>query len=73
MEMEVSKVYYEDCQLVLDVILDVDTTELAESNENGDISAAYQLIKANDFSKVMPAAGIDSVYDAVYQVLYQGA
>jgi hypothetical protein len=21
----------------------------------------------------MPAAGIDSVYDAVYQVLYQGA
>jgi hypothetical protein len=73
MEMEVSKVYYEDCQLVLDVVLDVDTEELAASNENGDISAAYQLIKANDFSKVMPTAGIDSVYDSVYQVLYQGA
>lgn len=73
MEMEVSRVYYRDCQLELDVVLDVDTTELAESNENGDISDAYQVIKANDFSKVMAAAGIDSVYDAVYQVLYQGA
>ena len=73
MEMEVSRVYYRDGQLELDVVLDVDTDELAERNENGDISSAYQLIKANDFSKVMAAAGIDSVYDAVYQVLYLGA
>jgi hypothetical protein len=43
-------VYYEDCQLVLEVVLDVDTEKLAASNENGDVSAAYQLIKANDFS-----------------------
>ena len=72
MEMEVSRVYYKDGQLELDVILDIDTDKLAESNEDGDISAAYQVIKANDFSKVMACAGIDSVYESVYQVLYQG-
>jgi hypothetical protein len=72
MEMEVSRVYYEDAQLMLDVILDVDTEELAEQNENGDIGEAYQCWRANDFTHFKPCAGIEMVYDCVWQVLEQG-
>ena len=69
MEMEVSKVYYKDCQLWLDVILDIDTEELAEQNENGDIGAAYQCWRANDFEHFKPCVGIEMVYESVWQVL----
>lgn len=71
MEAEVSKVYYEDGQLVLDVCWDIDTFELAEQNENGDIGDAYTDVKANDFTSIKPCAGIDSVYESVWQVLEQ--
>ena len=71
MEAEVSKVYYEDGQLVLDVCWDIDTFELAEQNENGDIGDVYTDVKANDFTCIKPCAGIDSVYESVWQVLEQ--
>ena len=74
MEMEGSKVYAVNGafgNLMLDVILDVDTDELAASNDNGDIGDAYQCWKANDFTHFMPCAGIDMVYESVYQVLEQ--
>ena len=67
--MEVSKVYLEDDKIVLDVILDIDTEELAEQNENGDIGDAYQVYDATDYSHIIPMNGIVSVYDAVYEVL----
>lgn len=69
MEMEVSKVYYRDCQLWLDVILDIDTEELAGQNENGDIGDAYQCWRANDFEHFKPCGGIEMVYESVWQVL----
>lgn len=72
MEAEVLKVYYEDGQLVLDVCWDIDTDELAERNENGDIGDAYTDIKANDFLRIKPCAGIEMVYESVFQVLEQG-
>jgi hypothetical protein len=71
MEMEVSRVHWENGQLMLDVILDTDTDELAEQNENGDIGDAYQCWRANDFTHFKPCAGIEMVYDSVYQVLEQ--
>lgn len=69
MEMEVSKVYYRDCQLMLDVILDIDTEELAAQNEDGDIGDAYQCWRANDFEHFKPCGGIEMVYESVWQVL----
>lgn len=69
-EMEVSRVYL-DGFVMLDVILDVDTGELAEQNENGDIGDAYQCWRASDFTHFKPCAGIETVYESVYQVLEQ--
>lgn len=71
MEMEVGKVYLVNGELMLDVILDVDTEELAAQNEHGDISDAYQCWNANDFSHFKPCAGIELVYECVWQVLEQ--
>lgn len=71
MEAEVSKVYYEDGQLVLDVCWDIDTEELAAQNEDGDIGDAYADVKANDFTRIKPCAGIETVYESVWQVLEQ--
>ncbi|MBQ9646083.1 MAG: hypothetical protein IJV24_06985 [Prevotella sp.] len=68
-EMEVSRVYYEDCQVWLDVVLDIDTEELAAQNEHGDIGAAYQCWRANDFDHFKPCCGIEMVYESVRQVL----
>jgi len=68
MTLEVSKVYYEDGKLMLDVILDVDTEELAAQNENGDIGAAYQCYDANDLY-IIPCAGISDVYETVWDIL----
>ena len=71
-EMEVGKVYLEDGTIELDVILDIDTEELAEQNEDGDISDAYQCWSATDFTHFKPCAGIEMVYESVYQVLVYG-
>ena len=70
--MEVNKVYLEDGTLMLDVILDVDTEELAASNENGDIGDAYQCWKADDFEHFVACAGIEVVYGSVWQILELG-
>ena len=69
MSMEVSKVYLKEGTIELDVILDIDTEELAASNENGDIGDAYQCWKAVDFEHFIACAGIELVYDSVWQVL----
>ena len=69
MILEVNKAFIKDGKLKLDVILDVDTDELAESNENGDISEAYQVFDANDFLAFIPCAGISDVYDTIYDIL----
>jgi len=66
---EVLKVYVENGKLVLDVNWDIDSEVLAAQNENGDIGDAYTDIKATDYEKIKPCAGIDMVYDSVYQVL----
>lgn len=71
-EMEVSKVYLKDGTIWLDVILDVDTDELATQNEHGDIGDAYQCWKAVDFDHFKPCCGIELVYECVWQVLEQG-
>ena len=73
-EMEVSKVYAVNGtfgDLMLDVILDTDTDGLAEQNENGDIGDAYQCWRASDFTHFKPCAGIEMVYESVWQVLEQ--
>ena len=72
MSMEVSKVYLVNGTLFLDVVLDIDTEELAAQNPNGDIGDAYQTWKANDFEHFIPCAGIELVYDCVWQVLEEG-
>ena len=69
MEMEVNRVYWEDSQLWLDVVLDIDTEELAEQNEDGDIGDAYQCWRANDFEHFKPCCGIEMVYESVWQAL----
>ena len=69
MEAEVLKVYLENGKLVLDVNWDIDSEVLAAQNENGDIGAAYTDIKATDDEKIKPCAGIEIVYESVYQVL----
>ena len=61
--------YYRDCQLMLDVILDIDTEELAEQNEDGDIGDAYQCWCANEFGLIKACGGIEMVYESVWQVL----
>lgn len=68
-EMEVSKVYWQDSGVWLDVVLDIDTDELAAQNEHGDIGDAYQCWRANDFDHFKPCCGIEMVYESVWQVL----
>ena len=70
MEAEVLTVNIKDGQLYLDINWDIDSEEIAD--ENGDIGAAYSDVMANDFEKIIPCAGIDSVYESVYQVLEMG-
>ena len=72
MTLEVNRVSLKNGELMMDVVLDVDTEELAAQNPNGDISDAYQAYAAMDFSHIIPCAGIDQVYDAVYEVLECG-
>lgn len=72
MTLEVNYVYVKDGELQLDVILDIDTEELAAQNPNGDISEAFQVYAATDYYHIIPCAGIDQVYDAVYEVLEYG-
>lgn len=72
MSMEVSKVYLDGDKLLLDVILDIDTDELADTNKNGDIGDAYRVYNAEDYMYISSDGSIVSVYEAIYQVLEHG-
>ena len=73
-EGEVLRVIYEDGVIKFDVSWDIDTEEyLAQNpNENDDIGDLYQVVEANDFTRVVPCSGVDSVYEAVYEHLTNG-
>ena len=72
MSMEVSKVYLDGDKLLLDVILDIDTDELADISPNGDIGDAYRVYNAEDYMYISCDGSIESVYEAIYQVLVYG-
>lgn len=74
MEAEVLKVILEDNQVKFDINWDMDSDEYLEEhpNENGDIGDLYVVVDATDFEKLIPCAGIDSVYEAVWEYLEYG-
>lgn len=73
-EAEVLKVSIEDGHIEFDVNWDIDSDDYLDRcpNSDGDIGALYQSIPANDFEKIMPCAGVSSVYEAVYEYLTRG-
>ena len=73
-EAEVLKVILEDGHIEFDVNWDIDSEDYLEENpnDNDDIGDLYQCIEANDFEKIMPCAGVSSVYEAVYEYLTKG-
>ena len=73
-EAEVLKVVIEDGHIEFDINWNIDTEEyLAQNpNEDDDIGELYQSISANDFERIVPCAGISSVYEAVYEYLENG-
>ena len=74
MEAEVLKVILEDDKVKFDINWDMDAEEYLEEypNENGDIGDLYQAVDADDFEKLIPCAGIDTVYQAVWEYLEYG-
>ena len=70
----VLEVILEDGQVKLDVNWSIDSDEYLEQypNENDDIGDLYEAIDANDFEKLMPCAGMSSVYEAVWEYLERG-
>ena len=74
MEAEVLKVVLENGKVTFDINWGMDSDEYLEEhpNENGDIGDLYSVVDADDFTKLIPCAGIDSVYDAVYEYLKYG-
>ena len=74
MEAEVLKVILEDNQVKFDINWDMDSDEYLEEhpNENGDIGDLYVVVDATDFEKLIPCAGIETVYQAVWDYLYYG-
>lgn len=74
MEAEVLKVILEDGKVMFDINWDMDSDGYLEQhpNENGDIGDLYTVIDANDFERLIPCAGISSVYEAVWEYLENG-
>ena len=74
MEAEVLKVILEDGKVKFDINWDMDSEDYLDKypNENGDIGDLYQVIDATDFEKLIPCAGIETVYQAVWDYLYYG-
>ena len=66
-EMEVSRVYLNDGLLELDVIY------AFPEDEEHDVADEYNVIGANDFTKIIPCTGISDVLDSVCQVLNKSA
>lgn len=73
-EAEVLKVILEDGCIKFDVNWGIDSDDYLEQhpNDNDDIGDLYQCIEANDFGKIVPCAGISSVYDAVWEYIANG-
>lgn len=74
MEAEVLKVILEDNQTKFEINWDMDSEDYLEKhpNENGDIGDLYVVVNADDFERLVPCAGIDSVYEAVWEYLEYG-
>ncbi len=74
MEAEVLAVILEDGKIKLDINWDMDSEDYLDQypNENDDIGDLYTVVEANDFERIVPCAGINSVYEAVYEYLTQG-
>ena len=74
MEAEVMEVILEGGEVKLDINWDMDSEEYLEQhpNENDDIGDLYEAIDANDFEKLVPCAGLSSVYEAVWEYLEYG-
>lgn len=73
-EAEVMSVILEDGQVKLDINWDIDTEEYLalNPNENDDIGELYTVVEADDFKKLIPCAGISSVYDALWDKFQYG-
>ena len=71
MEAEVLKVILEDGQVKFDINWNIDSDEYLEQcpNENDDIGDLYTDVDANDFERLIPCAGLSSVYEAVWEYL----
>ena len=74
MEAEVLAVILENDQIKFDVNWDMDSEDYLEQypNENDDIGDLYAVVDALDYEKLIPCAGIDSVYNAVWEYLEYG-
>lgn len=73
-EAEVMSVILEDDKIKFDINWDIDSDEYLDEhpNENDDIGDLYAVVEANDFGKLLPCAGISSVYGAVWEYLEYG-
>lgn len=73
-EAEVMSVILEDGKIKFDINWNIDSDEYLDEhpNENDDISDLYSVIDSDDFGKLLPCAGISSVYGAVWEYLEYG-
>lgn len=73
-EAEVLKVILEDNQVKLDINWDIDSEDYLDvcPNTNDDIGDLYAVVNADDFERLVPCAGIDSIYQAVWEYLEYG-
>ena len=74
MEAEVMAVILEDNQIKLDINWGLDSEEYLKEypNENDDISDLYTVVDAMDYERLLPCAGIETVYNAVWEYLEYG-
>lgn len=74
MEAEVLSVILEDGKIKFDINWNIDSEDYLEQhpNENDDIGNLYSVVDADDFEKLIPCAGISSVYEAVWEYLTYG-
>ena len=73
-EAEVMSVILEDGKIKFDINWNIDSDEYLDEhpNENDDISDLYSVVDSDDFGKLLPCAGISSVYGAVWEYLEYG-
>jgi hypothetical protein len=74
MEAEVMSVILEGGEVNLNINWDMDSEDYLENypNKNYDIGDLYEAVDANDFEKLVPCAGLSSVYEAVWEYLERG-